>query len=224
MNKSTDGWTTVSRSSAATGGGYRRWGDSSNSSTGPSREMPSAFAGGDRNRMSARREEEAHRAWEERRLAAEKERAAKAAAEKQAKIMDFTDIEQYPPLGGGPRAAPAKPKVMNFRDMARDTAARSTLEEAEAAAAAKYRELKASRRVYGGAGSVSTPRLYRHGSYDDGPVDHDFPDEDGYYPPDEDNEYAAAPPPQHYTDEDEDEEEFNSHLAVTRRRGDKSDW
>lgn len=226
MNKSTDGWTTVRRDGGASG--YRRWGDRNDSAAAtPSREMPSAFGGGDR--MSSRREEEARRAWEDRRAAVEKERAAKAEAERQAKLRDFTNTEQYPALGGAGAAAAPKPKALNFRDIAHETAARSALEEAEAAAAVKRRELEASRRVYATAPSWAAggPRLYRHGSYDDGPVDHDFPDEEGYYPPDE---YAAAPHDHAYPEADEHgadaeaEAEFNSHLAVNRRRGDKSDW
>jgi hypothetical protein len=245
MSKSTsnssDGWTTVRRTPAAAAapaaggggsGGYRRWGDRDESSRG---EMPSAFGGGNRERQNARREEEARRAWDERRAAVEKERAAKAEAERQAKLRDFTDTDQYPALGGGRGAAP-KPKAaaapMNFRDMARETAARSALEEADAIAAAKRRELEASRRIYAnGAGGAGGPRLYRHGSYDDGPVDHSYPDEEGYYPPDDEGDYmAAAPEGGGYPDADEEaaeadaEAEFNSHLAVLRRRGDKSDW
>ena len=215
----------MSKSNGAATTGYRRWGDSS-AGAEPAREMPSAFGGGDRNRHrrdDARREEDARRAWDER-------RAAKAEAERQVKLRDFTNTEQYPALGGGSRSAAAapKPKAMNFLDMARETAARSALEEAEAVAAAKRRELEASRQVYGGAGSAAGPRLYRHGSYDDGPVDHDFPDEEGYYPPDE---YAAALHGDECGDAEADAEaeaeadaEFNSHLAVNRRRGDKSDW
>lgn len=231
MNKSTDGWSTVRRGGGAaaafgSSGGNRRWGDRDDSTTDSAREMPSAFGGG--SRMSSRRDEEAQRAWEQRRATVEKERVAKAEEMRQAKLRDITDTEQYPTLGGVPVLKP-KVKAINFRDMARETAARSAIEEAEAVAEAKRREIEASRRIYGGAGvSISTPRLYRHGSYDDGPVDHDFPDEEGYYPHDEEDEYAGAPP-QHYMNEDHEEQantetEFNSHLAVVRRRGDKSDW
>ena len=105
--------------------------------------------------------------------------------------------------------------------MARETAVRSALEEAEAAVAAKRRELEVARRSTYASGG---PRLYRHGSYDDGPVDHDYPDEEGYYPPDGEGDYDAAPPVEADEECAETEAEFNSHLAVTRRRGDKSDW
>lgn len=189
-NSNNDGWKPVRRG----GGG---WSDSASA----------AFGGG--GRMASRREEEARHAWEDRRAATEKERAAAAAAVKKAKALDTANKEEYPVLGGAGAAPKPKPS-MNFRDMARETAARTALEEAEAAATV------AQRRVY----EVTTRpaaaphRLYRHGSYDDGPVDHDFPDEEGYYPPDNEEEEDAEPAT----------EEFNSHLAVTRRRGDKTDW
>lgn len=226
-SKSGEGWTTVQRSS-----GYRRWGDSEAGAAAP-REMPAAFGGGGgagRDRMVARREEESRRAWEER----QRERAAKAEAEKQAKARDITNMEAFPALGGGTSAPPPKKKVgaapLNFRDMARETAARTALEEAEAAAAAKHLALEAARRTYvsGGAGAgAAQPRLYRHGSYDDGPVDHDFPDEDGYYPPD--GEDAGYYPPDGECEDENgdgtaDSAEYNADLAVIRRRGDKSDW
>jgi hypothetical protein len=193
--------------------GYRKWG----SSDGADEPAPSAFSGS-RDRMSSRREEHASRAWEERRVATEKARAAKAEEVRQAKLRDFTDTEQYPTLGGGAVAAPKAKVQLNFRDMAHEAAARSTLAEAEAAAAAKRHELDLARQAYGGAGTGTI--IHRHGSYDDGPVDHDFPDEEGYYSH------------QHGVEEDEDEAEANAHteaelnphLAVIRRRGDKSDW
>jgi hypothetical protein len=222
MSKSSDGWTTVQRS-----GGYRRWGDSGAEAAAAAapREMPAAFGGGGGgSRMAARREEESRRAWEER----QRERAAKAEAEKKANDRDITNMKAFPALGGG-TPAPPKKKVgaapLNFRDMARETAARTALEEAEAAAVAKHRALEAARRTYVSAGAgAAQPRLYRHGSYDDGPVDHDFPDEEGYYPPD--GEEAGYYPPDDGAGEDDDGAagEYNAELAVTRRRGDKSDW
>jgi hypothetical protein len=193
--------------------------------------MPAAFGGGDRDRQNARREEDSRRAWEERQRAVAAERAAKAEADRMARVSDLTNEVEYPSLGGAKsakKAAAASAPVVNYRDVAREAAIRSAAEEAVAAVATKQRELAAAyaaanRSASGPAG----PRLYRHGSYDDGPVDHDFPDEEGYYPPDGDDGDYYPPGGDDGCDGDGGDgapAEFNAHLAVNRRRGDKSDW
>jgi hypothetical protein len=223
------------------GGGFRSWTSSSSSGGsvmggggGAGRPMPAAFGGGDRERQNTRREEESRRAWEERQRVVATERAAKAEADRLARVSDLTNEKEYPSLGGvkpAKKAAAAAPAI-NYRDVAREAAVRSAAEEAAAAVAAKQREMAAA---YAAAASRSAsgpagPRLYRHGSYDDGPVDHDFPDEEGYYPPDGDggDEYNYPPGGDGEDDCDGDCDcapaEFNAHLAVNRRRGDKSDW
>lgn len=195
--------------------------------------MPAAFGGGQRERENARREEEAQRRWADRQREAEAKKAAEEEAARKARVFDFESKDEYPTLGG---AGAAKKKVaptpMNFRDMARDAAARAAVEEAAAAAEARRRELEASTRAYSAAAAAAAPPLtfsrsaplYRHGSYDDGPVDHEYDEsyDDGgagyggaaadYEEDAEENTDAAAG------------SEFNAHLAVTKRRGDKSDW
>lgn len=200
---------------------------------GAGRPMPAAFGGGDRDRQNTRREEDSRRAWEERQRAVAAERATKVEADRLARVSDLKNETEYPSLGGAKpvkKAVAAAAPVVNYRDVAREAAIRSAAEEAAAAVAAKQRELAAayaaaSRSASGPAG----PRLYRHGSYDDGPVDHDFPDEEGYYPPDGDEGNCYPPGGDDDCDGDCDcgegaPAEFNAHLAVNRRRGDKSNW
>lgn len=221
-----DGWHTVERR----GGAPAAFGG-----VGSGRPMPAAFGGGQRERDNARREEEAQRRWADRQREAETKKAAEAEAARKARVFDFESKDEYPTLGGAGAAkkkvAPAAAAPLNFRDMARDAAARAAVEEAAAVAEARRRELEASTRAYSAAAAAApltfsrSAPLYRHGSYDDGPVDHDY--DESY----EDNggagyDGAAAD----YEEEVEENAEaaagteFNAHLAVMKRRGDKSDW
>jgi hypothetical protein len=191
--------------------------------------MPSAFGGGER--RPNRFEEERKRAAD---IKYKEDREKESAARHHAKMMDFKNTEEYPSLGGGAPVAIAKP-VLDFRAAGERGVALMLAQEAREAKEAEYKnELyreSLMERMEDEARAAQRRRLAQITThcYDDGLEEHEPPEED-------DAVYAGHPssdePPTY--DEDTDinpdqaeskaEDEFNSHLAVTRRRGDKSNW
>jgi hypothetical protein len=204
--------------------------------------MPAAFGGAERDKRNERLEEQRARA------AAEAERQRREAREKAeadralARRMDFSNTEEYPSLGGSrseTARAPTKVKpALDFRAGAERGAILGAMQEAEAAAAAKQHAFASYvERMEAEERAAHRRRLAKITTrcFDDG-----F---DEYEPPDEEEDYGSSGAAgagydgeemPAYEDDDEDvaaataegkaEGEFNSHLAVIRRRGDKSDW
>jgi hypothetical protein len=214
--------------SRGTGG----WGAPSGRS-GAGRPMPAAFGGAERDRHNDRLEEQRSRAAAEAEEKRREERAREAAERDRARRMDFTNTEEYPSLGGGSRSEAAAPKVkpkLDFRAAGERGAVLGAMREAEEAAAAKEQQFASfvaqmeaeERAAHRRRLAQITTRCF-----DDG-----F---DEYEPPEEDEDDIAAREAGGFADDGEmpayedDEEgggggEINSHLAVIRRRGDKSDW
>jgi hypothetical protein len=233
----TEKWTYVPRASTSAVGGAGSgsgsgsrggWASERTASKG-GREMPSAFGGGERrpNRFEEQRQREAEIKYKE-------DREKAAAARHHAKMMDFKNMNEYPSLGGAPVVV-AKP-VLDFRAASERGVAVSVAQEAREAKEAErnhelYRE-SLMERMEDEARAALRRRLAQITThcYDDGFDEHEPPEED-------DAAYAGHPCGDEMPTYDEDDTdinpahaeskadgEFNSHLAVTRRRGDKSNW
>lgn len=161
---------------------------------------------------------------EQRRAAEELERQKVAAAE--ARRMDFASKDEYPTLGGGKETKKVAPKL-NFRAAGERGAILSAAQEAEKAAAEreKYYASYTERMEAEERNAAHRRRLAQitNRCYDDG-----F---DEFEPPYEEDEIHMGAGyddseeiPAYEEDVSAATSEFNSHLAVTRRRGDKSDW
>jgi hypothetical protein len=154
-----DGWTTVSRSSPF---GRR---------TDAPAAMPSAFGGGDPRRQQ-RRDEERARAEARARDERDRRAAADAEAKRKAAVCDLTSEKEYPSLGGGGATPAATKKPLAWGATVTAAAARpasvKTLTTEEKWMADYYaRQEETNRRLRVAAAC-----------YDDGPEDYDGPEED----------------------------------------------
>jgi hypothetical protein len=231
-----DGW------GRASGGGER----SGYPSGG--RPMPAAFGGGEREKRNERLEEQRMRAAAEAERKRKEEREAAEAAKRLAKKMDFADEEEYPALGGaGAAKARAASKVnpkatMDFRSAGERGAALAAAQEAEEETRLReYQRATFMERMEAEERAAHRRRLAQITTrcYDDGFDEYEPP-----YEEDEAEAYAGGggavadmgEMPEFEDDEEGEESlreagaghraagEFNAHLAVSRRRGDKSDW
>lgn len=222
--------TGLGRTASSSGEGVG-WGERSG---GGGRPMPAAFGGAERDKRNERLEEQRRRAAEDAERQRREERERDKAERDRARRMDITNEEEFPALGGGGGARPASKKskpALDFRAAGERGAVLGAIQEAEAATAAREHEFAAFVARMEAEERAAHRRRLAHITthcYDDGFNEFEPPDEDegygnGLNPPEE-NEMPA------YEDDDEDaasrraEGEFNSHLAVVRRRGDKSDW
>lgn len=207
------------------------WGERSEASGGwGGRAMPAAFGGAERDKRNERLEEQRRRAADEAERQRREAREREEAERDRARRMDITNEEEFPALGGAKRPALAKSKpALDFRAAGERGAVLGAIQEAEAAAAAREHEFAAFvARMEAEERAAHRRRLANITThcYDDG-----FNE---FEPPDEDEGYGGGSVddgdemPAHEDDEEDGAAggagEFNSHLAVLRRRGDKSDW
>lgn len=251
---STGGWRARAAAAAAARGGaggpseppmtrtsVDGWGRASG---GGGRPMPAAFGGGERDRRNDRLEEQRQRAAADAERKRHEEREAAEAAKRLAKKMDFNDMEEYPSLGGGGAAAPKAKPSLDFRAAGERGAILSATREAEEEARAREEYYASySARLEAEERAAHRRRLAQITTrcYDDGFYEHEPPEEDEDFGEGYGNNGGPVEDmggmPEFEEDDEEGQEnlreagaghraagEFNAHLAVNRRRGDKSDW
>lgn len=222
-------WQTVgTRSSGGWGsgfGGARTLG--SNKANGGSNAFgrreddTSEFAARRRAHEAANAEAEATLRYREQKVKRDAEEKARSAA---AAATAFDSETSYPSLGGGAASAfkPITKSTLQFKRTVADLKAREEAAElAQLAASAEQREKESWDFMPQG---LRQRRFIGNRCYDDGPEDHDGPEEEDMGTDPLNDAFCEEDASDAEHEEEATNTEFNADLATTRRRGDHGVW